>query len=283
MAEIVGATGLTDEVRRVALRRNLGDVALRLSLESAERGTVWLARDEGEPIGIAVANDSETERFVGDYFVEPSFRGQGIGTRLFAAVFGEAEDLGRTMLVDIREAAAVVLALRFAMAPREALLRFVGSIPREQEIAKMAAGDYRFQVEAIDPLAHRFGLNELDRQARGTVRPADHVSLAREDSGNAFFLAGEFVGYAYVWPDGRIGPLACASEAYVVQIFAYALVTLQRVYGASWCTLLIPSSNRRVARASLRAGLRIADSAAIASDAALPGLSAYVGVHPLLL
>lgn len=283
MAEIVGATGLTDEVRRVAIRRNLGDLALRFSLESAERGTVWLARDEGEPIGIAVAHDSETERFVGDYFIEPSYRGQGIGVRLFAAVFGGAEDFARTMLVDIREAAAVVLALRFAMAPREVLLRFVGSVPREQELAKMAAGDYRFQVDAIDPLGHRSGLTELDRHTRGTVRPGDHLSFAREASGNAFFLDGEFVGYAYVWPDGRIGPLACASEAYVVQILAYALVTLQRVYGASWCTLLVPSSNRRAARASLRAGLRIADSIAIASDAALPGLSAYVGVHPLLL
>ena len=88
---------------------------------------------------------------------------------------------------------------------------------------------------------------------------------------------------AYVWPDGGIGPLACASEAYLVQIFAYALVTLQRAYHASWCSALVPGSNRRIARASLRAGLRIAESFIVAADGSPPALSAYVGRHRLLL
>lgn len=254
---------------------------MRLSLESAERGSAWAARDQSEAVAIAIAHDSEEERYVGDLFVEPSYRGQGAGAALLAALF-ESGDLARTTLMQPDDAAALSLALRFQMAPREPVMRFAGGIPREEELAKMAAGDYRFAVEVIDAAAVRFALDELDHHARGTTRPGEHAAFAVASSGHAFFLSGECVGYAYVWPDGRVGPLACASEAYLVQILAYALVTLTRTYSASWCTLLVPGSNRRVARAALRAGLRIEETFLFASDAFGADLSSYVGYHRLL-
>ncbi|MGA8575444.1 MAG: GNAT family N-acetyltransferase [Candidatus Cybelea sp.] len=281
MAEIAAAS--PDDVRRIQRRRNIDEAGLKLSLQAAEAGRVWSARDGGEVIGIAVAHDSETERYVGELFVEPSYRGQEIGSSLIEAAFGETDDAGRAMLVAAGDDAALALALRYRMAPREMLLRFAGAIPREEELAKMAAGDYRFQVDAIDPAIHSGALNELDRQARGVVRPGDHAEFARSASGHAFFLSGECVGYAYVWPDGRIGPTACASEAYLVQILAYALVTLQRGHGASWCTALVPSSNRRIARALLRAGLRIEESFLLAHDSFIGDMSTYVAYHRMLL
>lgn len=249
-------------------------------LESAERDGAWAARDQSEIIGIAVAHDSMEERNVRDLFVEPSYREQGVATALLQALF-ETGDLSRTALLG-PEPAAISLALRLGMAPREAVMRFAGAIPREEQLAKMAAGDYRFQVETIDAEGHRFALDELDHHARGATRPADHAAFAVGASGHAFFLSGECVGYAYVWPDGRVGPLACAAEAYLVQIAAYALVTLTRTYSASWCTLLVPGSNRRVARAVLRAGLRIEETFLFASDAFVGDLSMYVGYHRML-
>lgn len=264
-------------------RRNLDEPAIRLSLLAAERGTAWVARDDGEVVAIAVALDSENERYLGDCFVEPSYRAQGIGARLLERALLDIGDRDRAMALVAEDAGALALGFRFGLLPREQIVRFAGAIPREEELAKMAAGEYRFQVDAIDPLAHAFGLNELDRQRRGTARPAEHAMFATSATGNAFFLSGELVGYAYVWPDGGVGPLACASEAYLVQIFAYALVTLQRAYGATWCSALVPSTNRRIAKASLRAGLRITDSFTFASDVPQAGLSAYIGRHRLLL
>lgn len=268
-------------MRSIGRRRNLDDLSIRLALESVERGSGWAAHDQGEAVGIATAHDSQEERYVGDLFVEPSYRGQGAGAALLAAVF-ESGDLARATLMQTDDAAALSLALRFQMAPREPVIRFAGAIPREEELAKMAAGDYRFAVETIDAAAHRFALDELDHHARGTTRPAEHGAFAVAASGHAFFLSGECVGYAYVWPDGRVGPLACASEAYLVQILAYTLVTLTRTYSASWCTLLVPGSNRRIARACLRAGLRIEETFLFASDASVGDLSTYVGYHRML-
>jgi hypothetical protein len=281
--EIAGAGAQVDDVRAIQRRRNLDESTIRLSLLAAERGTAWVARDESEVVAIAVVYDSENERYLGDCFVELSYRAHGIGARLLEAAFHDIGDRDRAMTLAMDDAAALALAFRFGMVPREQIVRFAGAIPREEELAKMAAGEYRFQVDAIDPLSHAFGLNELDRQRRGTARPAEHASFASGACGNAFFLSGELVGYAYVWPDGGVGPLACASEAYLVQIFAYALVTLQRVYGATWCSALVPGTNRRIAKASLRAGLRITDSFTFASDAPRSGLSAYIGRHRLLL
>ena len=53
MAEIAVAS--PDDVRQIQRRRSLDEAGLRLSLQAAEMGTVWSARDEGEVIGIATA------------------------------------------------------------------------------------------------------------------------------------------------------------------------------------------------------------------------------------
>jgi GNAT superfamily N-acetyltransferase len=283
VAEIVAASSLLDDVRRISARRNLDEAGVRLSLQAAEGGRVWLARDDGEAIGIVVAEDSEDERYVGDLFVEESYRCHGIGAQLVAAAFVDADDRGRAMLLDPRDSASIALAFWNRLAPRETVLRFAGAIPREEELAKMAAGDYRFEVETIDPAVHAGVLNELDRQTRGTVRPGDHAQFALRATGHAFALRGECVGYAYVWPDGRVGPMAGSSEAYLVQLLAYALMTLQRRHSASWCTTLVPGSNRRIARAALRAGLRIEQSLMFAADSFLGNMATYVGYHRLLL
>ena len=282
MNSIVVEHGNVDEVREMQRRRRLDDAAISLSLDSAERGSVWLARDDATTIGVLVARDTSDERYIGDWFVEPSYRGAGIGSRLLQAVTESCRDLTLSAMADPSGFDGLSLLARSAIVLRQPILRVAGEIPKEEVLAKMAAGDYRFNVEPIDAETHGHLLDELDRNTRGTTRSADHASFTLSASGNVFFLGGECVGYAYVWPDGRIGPIACASEAYLVQIFAYATVTLQRTYAGSWCTGLIPGSNRRVARAALRAGLQITKTLLFSSNAEVPGMSNYVGYHEVL-
>ncbi len=282
VSDITVAPASADDVRAIAWRRAFDDVTFRVALELADRGTAWVARDASEVIGITIAHASDEERYVGDLYVEPSYRGQGIGGKLLNAAFAEGGDAARAMLLDQNEASGFALAFRNGLAPRGSVVRVAGSIPREEELVKMAAGEYRFQVDALDPAAHGFGLNGLDREVRGTMRPADHAYFSTFATGQAFFLNGEFVAYAYVWPDGRIGPLACASQAYLVQILAFALVTMQRRHQASWCTMLVPGVNVRIARAALRAGLRLEETLLLSNDSPHADLSTYLGYHRLL-
>jgi hypothetical protein len=158
-----------------------------------------------------------------------------------------------------------------------------GAIPREDDLVRLAAGTYRFGVRPLDVAAHGFALDALDREVRGAERRADHAYFAQRASGTAFFLDGEFVGYAYVWPSGRIGPLASSSAAYVAQMFGFALASSVRTYGASWCTALIPATNVRTLRAALHNGLRVERSVTFLSDVTAGDFARYVAFHDLLV
>jgi GNAT superfamily N-acetyltransferase len=274
--------GSVDEVRAIQVRRCLDAAAVRASLELAEAGSAWVARDQSEIVGVAIGRASNEELFAGDVFVEASYRGQGVGRALLGAAFGEGGDTFRSMLTDPADPSSLALAALYGLSLQTPVLRLAGAIPKEEELARMAAGDYRFEVDAVDALRHGFALDALDRETRGATRPGEHAAFAREATGNLFLLNGEAVAYSYVWPDGRIGPIAASSAAYLLQLFAYALVTIQRAHGASWCTLWVPGTNLRVLRAALHAGLRIEESLAIASDAVMPDLSRYVGAHRII-
>ena len=269
-----------ENVLAIGRRRGLDEPALRLCVDCAERGWACGARDDGEIVGIALARRSDDECYVGDLFVEPSYRGQGVAGDLLDAAFSGAEAT-RCLMIDADDADCCALALERGIALQTPVVRLAGATPKEEELLAMAAGAYRFDVGPIDAANHAFALDALDRDTRGAARRFEHEWYSREATGQAFFLNGEFVAYAYVWPDGRIGPIAAASASYLVQIFAFSVVTLQRVTGASWCTLLVPGSNVRVARAALRCGLKIQERLVFASDAATGDLSRYAGCHRL--
>jgi len=280
MAEIRIERASVDDVRAIQARRRVDDLTMRLSLVSADGAAAWVARDDGDVVGLAACDSTEEERYLGDLYLAPSFRGHGVGTRLIEAAFEESGEATRAMAVDLSDASGVALSLRFGLPHYDVVLYLTGAIPKEEELASMAAGDYRFEVSPLDPAGHTFSLNALDRETRGAVRPEAHRIWSAAATGRAFFNQGEFVGYAYVWPDGRIGPCAVASGAYARQIFAFCLLTLQRAYGASWCALVAPASNLRVTRAALRAGLHIDETFAIARDARSE-LDRYIGFHKL--
>jgi GNAT superfamily N-acetyltransferase len=283
VSELAVAPASPDDVRGIASRRAFDERGHRLAAAFAERGGAWCAKDEGETVGLALLHATPEERYLGDLFVEPSFRGAGTGARLLDAALDDGgSGATRSMMLEAGDPAAIALALRRRIAVRTPVLRLAGAIPREDALAAMAAGDYRFEIEPVDPLRHAFSLDALDREARGAQRPAEHVRFAESAHGSAIFRNDEFVAYAYVWPDGRIGPLAAVSAVYLVQVLALSLVTLQRQFGAGWCSAYVPATNVRLARAALRAGLRVEGTHLFASDSSEADLTRYAGFHPLL-
>jgi GNAT superfamily N-acetyltransferase len=281
MSEVTIALARDDDVRLVGRLRQIDETGLRLALELSEQESAWVARDGPKAIGWALARISDDERFVGDVFVSASYRGQRIGSRLLDAALAESGDAARRVSIDGGDAVGLALALSRGLNPFATVVRIAGAIPRENALLSMAAGDYRFEVDSVDPVRHAYALDALDRETRATTRSSDHQRFAREGAGLAFYKDGEFVGYAYLWPDGRIGPAAASAPTYLSQMFAYALVMMQRTFGASWCSALVPGENVRVARSALRAGLRIDQTFAIAGDAGMGDLTRYVAFHPL--
>lgn len=247
----------------------------------APNGT-FVAKDAGTPIGIAIAHALEDEWFLSELYVEPSFRESGVGWELLKAVAEDAGDVTRSGLLHPDELGGIAFFLRRGVAVHTPVLEVSGEIPHENEIARMAAGEYRFNTEQLDPVRHRTAVGQLDREVRGTARPLDHLYFSERGRGFLFARGEELAGYAYVWPSGRIGPVVAASQSYLIQMLSFALAALRQTFGASWCTMMVPGTNVRIMRASMRAGLSIGAVRLFASDGAILDLSRYVGFHSLL-
>lgn len=278
------AQATADDVTYFARRRFADEHsrALYADLAQSAPNGALVAKDEGTPIGIAIAHALEDEWFLSELFVEPSFRAAGIGAELLREAARDAGDVIRTGLLRAEEHAALAFFLQRGVAIQMPVLRVSGAVPHENELMRMAAGEYRFGTEPLDLMRHRAPLAQLDRELRGTSRPLDHQYFMQNSRGFVFTRESELAGYAYVWPSGRIGPFAAASQSYLVQMLSFVLAALRQTYGASWCSLLVPGTNVRVMRAAMRAGLTIEALHLYASDANLADLSRYTGFHELL-
>ena len=274
-----------DDVERFARRRYHDEHARKLYLDLAHVAPngAYVAKDvDGTPIGIAVPHALEDEWFLSELYVEPSFQKHGIGWQLLTQAAQEAGDVTRSGLLEPNELGGVAFFLQRGVSLQTPIVEVNGPIPHENELARMAAGEYRFITEPLEPVHHRSALAQLDREVRGSARPLDHLYFSENGRGYIFRREEELAGYVYVWPSGRIGPMAAASQTYLVQFLAFALATLRQSYGASWGTMLVPGTNIRVMRALMRAGLNIEAMRLFASDSGILDLSRYVGFHSLL-
>jgi GNAT superfamily N-acetyltransferase len=284
VSEIIVARAHEEEVAVVARRRFPDSETRKLYLHLAATAPngAWVARDQGTVIGIALTHALETEWCLSDLFVEPSFRGQGLGERLLGAAVRDSGEVSRAGFLDPAQLGGVAFFARHRVAARAPVLRLAGKIPKEEQLAALAAGAHRFQTDPLDPVRHRYALDGLDRETRGSARNDDHLYFVSNATGSIFSINGEIVGYAYVWPDGTIGPLASASPSYEVPFFAFCMVALARSQGASWCRALVPALNTRVAYAACDVGLKIESVGLFASDNEMMDLSRYIGYRELL-
>lgn len=272
-----------DEVAYFARRRtaNEHDARLYVDLAHVAPNGAFVARDEGTAIGIVIPHALEDEWFLSELFVEPSFRGRGLGLDLLKAATVEAGSVTRSGIVDPSEFASLAFYARVAVPMQVPLFEVAGEIPRASELEKMAAGEHRFGATPIDPMSHGAALDQLDREVRGSARRADHLYFADKAQGFIFTREAEIAGYAYVWPSGRIGPMASVSANYSVQMLAYLLAALRATYSAEWCTMLVPGANAKILRAAMKALLRINGVRLFASDS-ISDLSRYIGCSNLL-
>jgi len=253
-------------------------------LMSEPDGCAFVASREGDALGVAIGYRRGERWTLAHLAVREGLRGEGLGGALMGAAIAPYEECARTAVVPVGAADALSLVARRAMVPQAALLEVSGAMPGERALAELAAGQYRF---ATAPIALEEGvlraasaLDALDAETRGAAHAVDHAWFAEQATGVLISLEGEAVGYAYVWPDGIVGPVAAASAAYLPQIMAFALHAAARAYRATWTRLLIPGACGRALRLLLRLDLRIGASWWWCAETAPPDLSRYVAFRP---
>lgn len=264
------------------LRERRGDTLLPRNEPAVERlfrrlrdshpAGACLAEIDGEIVGFGIAVERERLWFLAFLFVLPAHQASGIGRRLlertFPAVGADAWRAGGGVMatcVDAAQPVSTGLYASFGIVPRTPLYLLTGlppagaldALPTSVEAVAFAAVDASAGADALGA-----ALDELDLSVLGHRRAIDHRDDRAEGRRGWLYRppsGGPALGYGYVQPSGRIGPVVARDPALLEPIVGHLISSLTPA--GAW-QLLVPGPSAALP-ALLRAGLRFDDVPAL--------------------
>ena len=237
---------------------------------------------------VAFGNAYRRERFwyLAFLFVRPEAQRAGLGRsilrELLPAAGAEARADGgifRATCVEAFQPVSTALYARHGLLPRGPLFSLTGR-PRPGSLPALEPGldAVDFETLAVGEAGHRWLLEtveRLDREVLGFARPTEHRLWRREGRRGWLFQAADGpVGYGYVRPSGKLGPLLLCHPALAPGVLGHLFRAL--IPPDSW-QLLIPGDFGPALVAALAAGLRIdGPPGIVCGSSPLPGLDRYV-------
>lgn len=200
-----------------------------------------VAEAAGRIVGFSAAVVRGRWWFFSALFIAPDHQGQGLGRRLFEAAAADAPDW-RVTITDAIQPISTTLYGRAGLHPVTPLLTLAGS--PSVAAAPELQGDVPGRPDAI---------MALDLAASGVDRSIDHPFWLRRAKRTLWARGGEALAYAYVWPDGQIGPLAARDRRSAGAVLRAALGAVR----PGPIEVAVPGSCRELLAAALGAGLRI--------------------------
>lgn len=195
-----------------------------------------VAVEDGRIVGYAGALVRGDSWFLASLFVRPGTQGRGVGKALLDAVWGSSHAHRRT-LTDAIQPVSNGLYARRGLIPVTPMLHLGG--PPSAEVS----------LEPSPPEGE--ALRELDLAAYGFDRAVDHAYWQRHAQCTVWLRDGAPVAYGYVFPGGRVGPLAGATARDAAAALESELARLEDA------TLVVPGSCTEVVASAFASGLRI--------------------------
>ena len=210
---------------------------------SPDRG--WLAHIGHRVVGFGQAIGYRRSAFLSFLFVLPGQQAKGIGRALLERAMAGAEH--RAVCILAIQPISAALYAQYGMVPRVPIYTFTGR----------AAADLPALRGGLDvrPLPYRDGVELLDRAVTRVRRPFDHdwwQAAARQPYG--LYQGPTLVGYGYVQPSGRLGPVVVSDAADLAPFVGRLMTQLPQV--PAW-TMNVPGSAGATFVSLLRAGLRL--------------------------
>jgi ribosomal protein S18 acetylase RimI-like enzyme len=218
---------------------------------------LWSAEDDGEILGFAFSWVCGGLWFLAELFVAPDQQGRGIGNELLSRTMEHARKAGASEKALITFAFNTVsqgLYIRHGLFPRLPLYLF--SAPCEAWRAR--GGDSRLQAAAITT-SDLADIAAIDARALGLSREKHHRYLigGSELKGFLFREGAAAAGYAYISPEGHVGPLAASRPDTMGPVFAAALERASEA-GSAHISALIPGIGEAALGVAVAQGMRIA-------------------------
>jgi GNAT superfamily N-acetyltransferase len=204
-----------------------------------DRERCHVAEQDGKVVGFVAALARGGDWFLSSLFVVPEHQGAGLGTELLERAWGDFPR--RRTLTDAVQPVSNGLYGRRGLIPSTPALHLGGSPTIHARDAPA--------LEPAEPGPE--ALLTLDLAAYGFDRAVDHAYWAGSARCTVWLREGEPAAYAYVFPGGRIGPLAGRTPE---DASAALRAELLRIRGE--VALVVPGSARGLVSAALQAGLR---------------------------
>ncbi len=153
--------------------------------------------------------------------------------------------------------ASTGLYLRNALYPREPLLRVVAPV---QVMQGKTSGAKALDTTPIEPWPEcREWLGRIDEAVLGFRREEHHAFLLGGSAARAVRIerAGHPAGYAYISPEGHIGPLAVAPSANPAAVVDAAVRCALRQEQAKQVSMIVPGKADRILATASGLGFRI--------------------------
>ncbi len=230
----------------------------------------WVAEHRGEVVGFTISWVYGSFWFLAFLFVSPSHHGKGIGQELLARALtngGQTPVTNRGLITFAYNPTSISLYMKHAMYPREPVYWMMGSaktiragLQRPESIE-----DEHEKVSAD----HRdlSSLLRIDEDVLGFARERYHRYLlgAPGSSCHLFRKNGAPHAYAYVWSNGRVGPLAVTAPSTFEGILKHALA-LAAAGSSEDVFIVAPGSNERAMALALALGMRVAHPSLLMSS-----------------
>jgi GNAT superfamily N-acetyltransferase len=238
---------------------------------------LWIAEDDGRPIGYARSILRDGVRELTELFVRPDRQSNGVGRELLERAFPAEGARHRTLLatLDVR---AVARYVRSGLEGRVPIFS-VSRVPEPVAVdSDLRAEPLVADAATLDRLA------EIDRALLGYRRDVDHRWFASQRRGQVYRRGGAIVAYGYApVADGWGGPYAALEPSDLPRLLADAETAAHRA-GHREVAFDVALINRAALDHLLGRGYRVQPFPMILfSDAELGQLDRYVLFSPAFL
>ena len=236
----------------------------------------WAAEVEGKLAGLTLSWVRGSLWYLAHLFVSPEHQGLNIGQNLMERAMKHHKGpaiTNRALVTFAYNPVSISLYARHGIYPREPLYWMEGP---SQHVKTDASSKVRNE-RITDFEKGRKTLSHIDELTIGYPREKNHEFLFGLPTVRChlFSTGNQPVGYAYVWQNGRVGPLATLSHETFQDVLRSAF-RLAAAEGATNVGIAATGSNEQLMQVALEQKMRILDNYLFMSSKPFPNFSNYV-------
>jgi hypothetical protein len=236
----------------------------------------WVAEVGGKLAGLTLSWVRGSLWYLAHLFVSPEHQGLNIGQNLMERAMKHHKGpaiTNRALVTFAYNPVSISLYARHGIYPREPLYWMEGP---SQHVKTEASSKVRNE-RITDFEKGRKTLSHIDELNLGYLREKNHEFLFGLPTVQChlFSFGNEPIGYAYVWKNGRVGPLATVSRETFRDVLRSAF-RLAAAEGAASIGIAATGSNEQLMQVALEQKMRILDNYLFMSSKPFPNFSNYV-------